>query len=51
MAKFASNNIKNANISHTPFELNCGYYPKVFFKKNANLCSKFKSTNKLLAEL
>ena len=27
MAKFAYNNTKNASISYTPFELNCGYYP------------------------
>ena len=26
MAKFAYNNAKNASTSHTPFELNCGYY-------------------------
>ena len=33
MAEFAYNNAKNANISYTLFELNCRYYPRVFYKK------------------
>ena len=29
MAEFAYNNAKNARTGHTPFELNCGYHPRV----------------------
>ena len=51
MAKFAYNNANNASTGHTAIELNCGYYPCVFFKKDKNLCFRLKTTNKLLAEL
>ena len=34
MAKFAYNNTKNISIGQRPFELNCSYYPSIFFKKN-----------------
>ena len=34
MAEFAYNNIKNANINYTTFELNCGYHPRVFYKED-----------------
>ena len=51
MAKFAYNNAKNANTSHTPFELNCGYHSWILYEEEANPCSKSKSANKLLAEL
>ena len=37
MAKFSYNNTKNPSISHMPFELNCGYYLCIFFKKDTNL--------------
>ena len=32
-------------------ELNCNYYPKVFYKKDVVSCSQSKSTNKLVDEL
>lgn len=51
MAKFAYNNIKNANISPTPFELNYGFYPQVLFKKDINLHSKSYLANKLVDKL
>ncbi len=51
MAEFAYNNAKNANTSHNPFELNCGYYPKVFFKEDVDLRLRSCSTNKLTEEL
>ena len=51
MAEFAYNNAKNANTGHTPFELNCGYHPRISYKKEVDLYSKLKSVNKLLAEL
>ena len=51
MVKFAHNNAKNASTSHTPFKLNYGYYPKVFFKEDVDPCSKSRSANKLAKEL
>ena len=39
MAEFAYNNVKNASNSHTPFEFNCGYYPRMSYEKNVNLRS------------
>ncbi len=51
MAEFAYNNAKNASTSHTSFELNCGYHPRVFFEKDVNLRSRSRSTNELAKEL
>ena len=51
MAEFAYNNAKNASAGHTLFELNCGYHPRVFFKKATNPCSRSKIADELLAEL
>ena len=51
MAEFAYNNAKNASTRHTPFELNCGYHPRVFFKKDTNPCSRSKTANELLVKL
>ena len=50
MAKFAYNNTKNASIGHTSFELNCGYYSKVFYKKDLDFHLKFKTIKKLSFE-
>ena len=47
IAEFAYNNVKNASTGHTPFKFNCGYHPKIFFKKDIDLCSKSRSANKL----
>ena len=51
IAEFAYNNAKNASTGHTPFELNCGYYPCVSFEKDTNPRSRLKTADKLLAEL
>ena len=51
MAEFAYNNAKNASTGHTLFELNCGFYLRVFFKDDVNLYSRSCSTNKLAKEL
>ena len=51
IAEFAYNNAKNSSTNHTPFELNCGYHPRVSFKKDTNLCSQSKSIDKLSAKL
>ncbi len=51
MAEFAYNNAKNASTSYTPFKLNCGYYPRVSYKKDINLRPRSKSVDKLVTEL
>ena len=51
MAEFAYNNAKNISTDHTPFELNCNYYLKVFFEEDVDPCSKSCFANKLAKEL
>ncbi len=51
MAEFAYNNAKNAITSHTSFELNCGYHPRVSFEENVDSRSRSRSANKLVEEL
>ena len=51
MAEFAYNNAKNASTGHTPFKLNCGYHPRVFFEEDIDPCSKSRFDNKLVEEL
>ncbi len=51
MAEFAYNNAKNTSISHTPFELNCDYNPKVLFKEDLKPYLRSWSTDKLAEEL
>ena len=51
MAEFAYNNANNANTNYTPFELNCGYHPRVSFKENTNPCSQLKTAEELSSEL
>ena len=51
IAEFAYNNAKNASIGHTPFELNCGFYSRVFFKDNVDPCSRSRSANELAKKL
>ena len=51
MAEFAYNNAKNTNISHTLFELNCGYHPCVSFEKNTNSRSQSKTVEELSSKL
>ena len=51
MAEFAYNNAKNASTSHTPFELNCGYHPRVSYEEDLDPRSKSKTAEKLSSEL
>ncbi len=51
MAEFAYNNAKNASTGHIPFELNCGYHPRVSFEENIDTRSRSRSTNELAEEL
>ena len=51
MAKFAYNNAKNASTGHTPFELNCGYHPRMSYEEEVDPRSKSKSADELSAEL
>ena len=47
MAEFAYNNAKNANIGKISFELNYGYYTRIFYKKNNHPYFKSKLTDEL----
>ena len=51
MAEFAYNNTKNASPSFTPFELNCGYHPRVFYKEVLDLRLKSRTAEELFSEL
>lgn len=51
MAEFAYNIAKNTSIGHTPFELNCGYYFRISYKKDIDPCSHSKTVNKLSTKL
>ena len=51
MVEFAHNNAKNANTSHTAFELNCGYHFCVSYKKNLDPHSKSKTVEELSSKL
>ena len=51
MAEFAYNSAKNASTGHMPFELNCGYHPRMSYKEDVNPRSQSKLADKLSAEL
>ena len=51
MAKFAYNNAKNVNTSHTLFKLNYGYYHRILFEKDVNFYLRSCSTDKLAKKL
>ena len=51
MAEFADNNAKNTSTDFTPFKLNCGYHPQIFYKKDLNPRSQSKTTEELSFEL
>ena len=51
MAEFTYNNAKNASSGHTPFKLNCGFYPWMLYEEDVDLRSQFKSADELSAEL
>ena len=49
ITEFAYNNANNASTSHTPFELNCDYHPRILYKEVVNSRSKSKLANELSA--
>ncbi len=51
MAEFSYNNAKNTSTGHTPFELNCDFYPRAFYKKDVNPRSQSKSADELVTKL
>ena len=51
MAEFAYNNAKNVSTSYTLFELNCGYYPCVFYEEDVDPFAKSKSADDLAKDL
>ncbi len=51
MAELAYNNAKNASTGHTPFELNCGFYPEASHKEDVDPRSKSKAVDELATEL
>ncbi len=51
MVEFAYNNTKNASTGHNPFELNCGYHPRVSFKEDIDSRLRSRSANELPEEL
>ena len=51
MAEFAYNNAKNASTGFMPFELSCGYHPRVSYKEDFDLRSKSKAAEELSSKL
>ena len=51
MAEFAYNNAKNASTGFTPFEFNCKYHPRVFYKEDLDPHSKSRTAEELSSEL
>ena len=51
MAEFAYNNAKNASTGHTPFELNCGFHPRMSYEEDVDPRSQSKLADELSAEL
>ena len=51
MAEFAYNNAKYASTRYTSFELNCGYYQRVSYKKDVDPRSRSKTAEELTQKL
>ena len=51
MAEFAYNNAKYASTEYTPFELNCKYHLRVFYKEDIDPRSRSKAADELTKEL
>ena len=49
--EFVYNNLRNASMGHMPFQLNCGYHPRMLYKEEVNPRSQSKSADKLSEEL
>ena len=51
MAESAYNNAKNASISHTVFELNCGYHPRISYEEDLDPRSKLRTAEEQSSKL
>ena len=51
IAEFAYINAKNASTGFMPFELNCGYHPRVSYKEDLNPCLQSKTAEELSSKL
>ena len=51
MAEFTYNNAKHASIEYTPFELNCKYHLRVFYKEDVEPRYRSKITDELTKKL
>lgn len=51
MVEYNYKKAKNANINHISFELNYGYYSRVFYKKDVDPHSKSKYVDKLATKI
>ena len=51
MAEFAYNNAKNTSTGYTPFELNCGFHPRVSYEEDVDPRSRSKTADQLAIEL
>ncbi len=51
IAEFAYNNAKNTSIGHTPFEPNCGFHSRSFYKKEVDFPSRSRTADALATEL
>ena len=51
MAEFAYNNAKHASTGYTPFEFNCGYYPRILYEEDIDPHSRSKGADELIKEL
>lgn len=51
ITEFPYNNVKNANIGHTLFELNCNFHFQASYKKDIDIWSMSKVVDKLTNEL
>ena len=47
MAEFTYNDTQNVNPGDTPFELNCGFHPRVFCKEDVDSRSRSKAVDEL----
>ncbi len=51
MVEFAYNNIKNASIEHTFFEVNCSYHTRISFEEDLDPRLRSHSANELAEKL
>ena len=51
IAEFANKNFKNTDKGQKPFELNCGYHPRVSFEDECDACSRSFLADELATKL